>query len=165
MAEFSAMSNEIDAARQQNTQVLQNPQLAVDSEEFYTKAEEAQAYARQLNHMETMGVPPAQDNLAHGQEVIIYGTSRLRAAVSAWIYAIDNDDGYDEWRIWWMERLMFEVVSVLAGHLSSSVVDTVVARDIHGDRNLCSYRGRCAIHSPTGSEDFGNTSRTASVAE
>jgi hypothetical protein len=124
MAEFVAMSNEIDAARQQNTELLQNPQLAVDSEEFHTKAEEAQIWARQLNHMETMGMPPAQNDLAHGQEVVIYATSRLRAAVSAWIHAVENDEEYDECRIWWMDRLMFEVVSGLAGNLSSSVADT-----------------------------------------
>jgi hypothetical protein len=96
MAEFMAMLNEIDATCQQNTELLQNRQLAVDSEEFHMKAEEAQSSAQQLNHMETMGMPPAQNDLAHGQEVIIYATSRLCAAVSAWIHAVENDEAYDE---------------------------------------------------------------------
>jgi hypothetical protein len=59
---------------------------------------------------------PVQNDLAHGQKVVIYAT--------AWIHAVENDEAYDECCTWWMDRLMFEVIGGLAGNLSSSVADT-----------------------------------------
>jgi hypothetical protein len=66
-----------------------------------------------LYHLSMLAhLTPARNDLAHGQEVILYGTSRLRAAVKVWIRAM-QEETYDQSSLWWMNSLTCEAVSDL----------------------------------------------------
>jgi hypothetical protein len=110
--ELMTALNEIEVEHQKNADFLTNPYLTVEPTEFHQQAITAQQVAHDLSIRESRGLPPARNDLAHGQEVLLYGTSRLRAAVTAWIHARQND-AYDESRSWWMSALMIETVSDL----------------------------------------------------
>ena len=115
MGEFATALDAIEIEQQKNADFLKNPYPPIEPNEFHKQASTAQKLAQDLSVQESLGWPPARPDLAHGQEVILYGTSRLRAAVTAWIHAAQNDETYGESRTWWMSSLMFEVVSDPSG--------------------------------------------------
>lgn len=109
--EFMTALNQIEVEHQKNADFLKNPYPAIEFNEFHKQAGTAQMLAEDLSLGESRGLPSARKNLAHGQEVILYGTSRLRTAVNAWIQAVQEDETYDQSRTWWMSSLSSEVVS------------------------------------------------------
>ena len=111
-SEFMAALNDIQSAHHQNVDCLNNPSPAVPVKEFHQQTSTAEELAQTLSDLESQGLLPALHDLAHGQEVILYATSRLRAALSAWIDAVHNRVTYDEdgSRVWWLNCLMWEVV-------------------------------------------------------
>ena len=109
-SEFMTALNQIEVKHQKNADFLQEP-CPIEFIEFDKQASTAQKLAQDLIIMEGQGLRLPQNHLAHGQEVILYGTSRLRAAVKAWIQAVQEDETYDQSRTWWMTSLMSEVVS------------------------------------------------------
>jgi hypothetical protein len=110
--EFATALNQIEAKHQKNTEFLENPHPTVNPTEFHEQAIAAQQVAHDLITREsTMGLLPARNNLAHGQEVLLYGTSPLRAAIMAWIHAVDNEEDYNESRLEWVSCIFHETVS------------------------------------------------------
>ena len=117
--EFAAALNQIEIEHEKNADFLKNPCPTIEPKEFHKQASSALKVAQDLSIRESRGLPSARTDLAHGQEVILYGTSRLHAAVTAWIHAVQEDKIYDQSRSWWMSSLMSEVVSHLPDcHLS-----------------------------------------------
>jgi hypothetical protein len=114
-AEFTSAVNQIEVEHQKNAEFLMNPYPTHEYDEFHKLASIALQAAKDLSIRETGGVRPERMHLAHGQEVILYGTSRLRAAVDAWIEAVQTDENYSQSRHRWMSGLMFELVSDLHG--------------------------------------------------
>jgi hypothetical protein len=110
--EFMTALNQIEVEQQKNADFLKNP-YPIDFIEFHKQASTAQKLAQDLSIKEARGLRSPQTNLAHGQEVILYGTSRLRTAVKAWIQAVQEDETYDQSRTWWMSSLTSEVVSAV----------------------------------------------------
>ena len=115
MGEFATALNVIEIEQQKNADFLKNPYPPIEPNKFHKQAGAAQKLAQDLSVQESLGWPLARPDLAHGQEVILYGTSRLCAAVTAWIHAAQNDETYGESHTWWMSSLMFEVVSDPSG--------------------------------------------------
>jgi len=115
MGEFATALDVIEIKQQKNADFLKNPYPPIEPNELHKQASTAQKLAQDLSVLESLGWPPACPDLAHGQEVILYGTSRLRAAVTAWIHAAQNNETYGESCTWWMSSLMFEVVSDPSG--------------------------------------------------
>jgi hypothetical protein len=111
-SEFTTALNQLEVEHQKNTEFLKNPDPAIEHEEFYKRASTAHNIAQDLSFRESRGLTPARNDLAHGQEVILYGTSRLRAAVKAWIRAM-QEETYDQSSLWWMNSLTCEAVSDL----------------------------------------------------
>jgi hypothetical protein len=111
--DFTTALNQLEVEHQKNADFLQNPYPAIGRDEFYKWAGTAQRLAEDLSIRESRGLTPARNDLAHGQEVVLYGTSRLRAAVMAWILATQQET-YDESSFWWMNSLTCEVVSDLS---------------------------------------------------
>ena len=111
VGEFATALDGIEIEQQKNADFLRNPCPSIEPNEFHKQASIAQKIAQDLSIRESQGLPPAWGNLAHRQEVILYGTSRLRAAVTAWINAAQNDETYGESRTWWINSLMIELVS------------------------------------------------------
>jgi hypothetical protein len=117
--EFTAALSEMEVAHQKNTDFLTNPYPAVNPAEFHDQARTAQQLAQNLSSVESRGMLPVANDLSHGQEVILYATSRLRAALTEWIDVIKNDVEYEmvESRAWWINALMFEMVSDRSVHI------------------------------------------------
>jgi hypothetical protein len=110
--EFTTALNQLEVEHQKNTEFLKNPDPAIEPEEFYERARTAQNIAQDLSLRESRGLTPARNDLAHGQEVILYGTSCLRAVVKAWIRAM-QEETYEQSSLWWMNSLTCEAVSDL----------------------------------------------------
>ena len=104
---FATAFDGIEIEQQKNADFLRNPCPSIEHNEFHKQASIAQKIAQDLSIRESQGLPPAQGNLAHGQEVISYGTSCLCAAVMAWINAVQNDETYGESYTWWINSLPF----------------------------------------------------------
>jgi hypothetical protein len=120
--EFTTTLNEIEVEHQKNANFLENPHPTVQPTEFQEQAIAAQQVAHELSILEnTSGLLPAWNDLAHGQEVLLYGTSRLRTAITAWIHAVENDEDYGESWLWWVSSIFYETVSehiAIANYLS-----------------------------------------------
>jgi hypothetical protein len=146
--EFATAVDQIEVEHEKNADFLKNPYPAIESNEFHKLASTAQQLAQDLSIQESRGLPLVRNDLAHGQEVILYGTSRLRAAVTEWINAAQKDDGYDQSRSWWMTSLMVEVVSVSLVFSIYLLSDTSLAGTIHCHWSLFLDRCRWSVHSP-----------------
>ena|ERR1700676_863939 len=108
--EFMTAWNHIEVEHQNNVEFLKDPYPTIDYDDFCKRAETAQKLAQDLSVVEREGLPSPPDRLAYGQEVIFYGTSRLRTAVTAWIQA-RQDETYNQTWVWWMTWLRAEMVS------------------------------------------------------
>ena len=108
---FITALNQIEVEHEKNAGFLKNPSPAVDPEEFHKQVSGALKLAKDLSTQESRGLPSARPDLAHGQEVILYGTSRLRATLAVWLCSVQEDWLYHWSRNWWMDSLLFEVVS------------------------------------------------------
>jgi hypothetical protein len=118
--EYTETLHAIELAHQENADFLRSPNPIVEPTVFHRQAETTERLARRLSQLERQGIDPAPADLAHGQEVIFYATSRLRSALTTWIDVAKNDPTYSEQaRIYWLQMLMSEVVSDLKGHLVS----------------------------------------------
>lgn len=112
-AEFTSAMNQIEVEHQKNAEFLMNPYPTHEYNEFHKLASTVLQATKDLSIRESGSVRPERMDLAHGQEVIFYGTSRLRAAVDAWIEAAQTDENYTQSRHAWMSGLMLELVSDL----------------------------------------------------
>jgi hypothetical protein len=162
MSELTTMLNQLEVEHQKNADFLKNPYPTTETDEFYKQAGIAQNLAHDLSIWESGGLPPAQTDLAHGQEVILYGMSHLHAAVMAWIQVI-QEGTYDEFHTWWMECLMGEVVSDYCDcHISLSPTLFSVGT-IHSHWSVCFFRCQWSIHSPTHPQDVKYDARAGLV--
>lgn len=160
--QFTTMLNQLEEEHQKNADFLKNPYPAIETNGFYEQASTAQNLAQDLSIRESGGLPPARADLAHGQEVILYGTSRLRAAVTAWIQDI-QEETYAEFRPWWMNCLTAEVVSDYCDcHISLSSILLSVG-SIRRHWSLCFFRCRWSLHSPTHPGDVEYVTRAGQV--
>jgi len=90
MGEFITALNQIEVEHQKNAKFLKNLNSAIQLDEFHKQATAAQKVAEDVSIQENMGFPPPHNDLAHGQEVILYATSCLHAVVTAWINVVQN---------------------------------------------------------------------------
>jgi hypothetical protein len=75
--------NEIEVEHQKNADFLKNPHPGIEPNDFHKQASTGHQLAQDLCIWESSSLPLAQNNLAHGQEVILYGTSCLHTVVMA----------------------------------------------------------------------------------
>lgn len=100
---------DLQQARSENLDILQNPQPPTDHHAFHQSVEDARGWVEMLDTRGNAELPAAR-HLAERQELIAYGTSRLRTAVGAWSSAMHYED-YNDWRGRWLTGLLGEVVS------------------------------------------------------
>jgi hypothetical protein len=152
MSKLTTVLNQLQVEHQKNADFLKNPYPTTETDEFYKQASIAQSLAHDLSIRESGGLPPAQTDLVHGQEVILYGMSHLHATVMAWIQVI-QEGTYDEFRTWWMECLMGEVVSDYCDcHISLSPTLFSVGT-VHSHWSVHFFRCQWSIHSPIHPQD------------
>ena len=89
---FVTALNGIEIEQQKISDSLKNPYPPIEPNEFHKQASIAQKLAQSLSIQESQGLLLAHHDLAHRQEVILYGTSYLHAAVMAWIHAAQNNE-------------------------------------------------------------------------
>jgi hypothetical protein len=90
-AKFTSTVNQIEVEHQKNAEFLMNPYPTHEYNEFHKLASTILQVAKDLSIHESRGMRPEQMDLEHGQEVILYGTSHLCAAVDVWIEAAQTD--------------------------------------------------------------------------
>lgn len=113
--EYDQMMADIHDARYQNLELLRNPQPPTDQALFHETATYARLWAEKLYEKSNdTDISVEDQKLAERQEIILYGTSRLRAAVMAWSTASQRKD-YTEWNRHWLNGLMDEIVSENSG--------------------------------------------------
>lgn len=129
MGKFMTALNQLEVEHQKNADFLKNPYPAIEPNEFYKQASTAQKLAQDLSSWGSRGLPLAWKDLAHGQEVILYGTLHLHAAVMAWIEAIQEetyqqlsflvDELPNVWDGEWSQWLPFNLsTTCFSGHFS-----------------------------------------------
>jgi hypothetical protein len=162
MSKLTTILNQLEVEHQKNADFLKNPYPTTETDGFYKQASIAQQLAHNLSIQESGGLPPAQTDLAHGQEVILYGTSCLHAAVTAWIQVI-QEGMYDEFHTWWMECLTGEVVSDYCDCCISLSPTLFSVGTIHGHWSVRFYRCQWSLHSSTHPQDVKYDARVGLV--